>query len=603
MVGNKYRKAMEWLSPVDPQQSYLKIVKSRTPGSGVWFTDSKRFIDWRDSKATSVFWLNGITGAGKTTLMTTAVENLLSMQYDNPKVTYFYCSFANGESLDMENILGSILAQLCEPEDSLYGKLETLYDERWRNTSTKPIRLDSAILSDLIVEKLQTVGVTYILIDAINECSEPYGIANALMNILERLSPCTILRLFLSSISEKGIESSLQRTSNLTIETLHHRQIWNDIHLYVETNLEAHPRLRQYSPDVKSKIRQALTGKANGMFRYVYCQVDLLSRLRTPNAVIEALDSLPPTLDQTYERLLARIDAEEDRMLTREILQILAFSFRPLKLKEICELLQVTPGLPYLDENKRLTDPRDVVDICGSFLQYQRETDIVALAHHSVKTYLISNLASPVKYFQLSEVDAHRNLAIKCLTYLSLNAFASGPCRPGGKVVERNARYPLFRYAGEHWALHAQAVEEHGHHNFGEPLWTLLKSFLVSDDSTRRNFSAWVQLLIPTSKSIDRTRPLYYAASFGLTPVVRHLIDTGADIEARGGRCEATPLNIASFRGNADVVQLLLEHGADPEVRDADGRSAMEWAKDRKHRDVLTILQNWKKDGGHHVGC
>ena len=131
----------------------------------------------------------------------------------------------------------------------------------------------------------------------------------------------------------------MQKLPNIVIETLSPRDIWNDVHLYVEANLETHPRLHQHAPELKTRIRLALTGNAQGMFLYVYCQLELLSRLRTPSAVIAALNSLPPTLDQTYERLLGCIDGEEDRRLAREILEMLAFSFGPLKLREIREML------------------------------------------------------------------------------------------------------------------------------------------------------------------------------------------------------------------------------------------------------------------------
>lgn len=586
---------MEWLSPVDPRQSYEKIARSRTPGSGAWFVDSKSFMAWRDSTTSSVFWLNGITGAGKTTLMTTAVEKLNSMDDRYCKVAYFYCSFADSESLDIVNILGSVLAQLCEPGDKIYQMLETLYDERLGGTSDKPARLNLNELIKLIIEQMQCLQTTYVVVDAINECGDSYEVLESLKTIVNSLPTKTILHLFLSSINEKCLETSLQKMPYIIIETLRPRDIWNDVHLYVEANLEAHPRLRQYNPWLKSKIKLALTGSAQGMFRYVYCQIDLLSRLRTPRAVIEALNSLPPTLDQTYERLLDRIDGEEDRKLAREIFEMLAFSFRPLKLREICEMLQVTPGLSTLDEGKRLTDPSDVLSICGSFLNFQRDTDFVALAHHSVKTYLTSDLPQRVNYFQLSETDAHCTLATKCLAYLSLDAFASGAVQPVGRLGERRKQYPLFLYAGEHWALHTQALEELGDHELGEPLWRLLRSFLFSDDAGRGNFLAWVQLLIPMSKNIRKTTPLYYAASFGLKTVVRYLLEAGADVEAPGGRGGATPINIASFRGHIGVVELLLEYGADPHVPDEEaGWSAIDWAVARRHRDVLFLLKNRK---------
>jgi len=81
---------------------------------------------WCDSTIFSVFWPDGITGAGKTTLMTTAVEKLDSMNGRYCKVAYFYCSFSDSESLEIVNVLASVPAQLCEPEDKVYQMAETL---------------------------------------------------------------------------------------------------------------------------------------------------------------------------------------------------------------------------------------------------------------------------------------------------------------------------------------------------------------------------------------------------------------------------------------------------------------------------------------------
>lgn len=123
---------------------------------------------------------------------------------------------------------------------------------------------------------------------------------------------------------------------------------------------------------------------------------------------------------------------------------MLAFSYRPLKLEEIYEMLEITAGLPTLDEGRRLTDPEDVFSICGSHLNYQRDTDVVGLVHHSVKTYLTSDLRQEVNEFQLSEINAHHTLATKCLAYLSLDAFSSRALQPVSKLGERFKQNPLF---------------------------------------------------------------------------------------------------------------------------------------------------------------
>ena len=318
------------------------------------------------------------------------------------------------------------------------------------------------------------------------------------------------------------------------------------------------------------------------------CQLDTLSRLRTPGAVRKALQNLPPTLDKTYEGLLDRIDNDEDRTLAREILEIVCFTYRPFTLQEVCEMLQVTPGLRELDESKCLADPKDVLSICGSLLNFQQHTGLVTPAHHSVKTYLTSDLQGKASYFRLSEWEADRAIATKCLTYLAFDAFSDGPRPHLSSLMEQYRRYPLLDYAAQRWTLHARNLKV-----LDDTLWTAMKELLLSQDQGRGNFSAWVQMLLPASsiESIGRSPPLYYAASYGLTTVVRYLIEAGVDLEVHAGRCGATPLNIASFRGHYDVVKFLLEHGANPKAVDyAPGWSAIQWARYNRHFQVYDLL-------------
>ncbi|MCJ1263937.1 hypothetical protein MMC22_003808 [Lobaria immixta] len=575
------QKLLTWLSPVDPRSTREKVAKIRTNRSGAWFLSSDVFQGWVGSKASSTLWLTGITGAGKTTLMQ---GKLLTLGIERAEgcTAYFYCSFTDNESLDVRNILGSILAQLCGSTDT-FEKIKSRYDQESAKSFGNPRNMDTDQTVNLIVERIRDLSHAFLFLDGVNECGNPDEILTPLKTISNL---CDNVHMFISSINEKGIADCLQQMPRLTIETLHSWDIADDINMLVQANLETHPRLRYHTPQLKKEITLALTHGAQGMFRWVYCQLDLLSRLRTPGAVRNALKSLPPTLDKTYEALLSRIDGEEDKKLTREILELLAFSLRPLTLLGICDYLQITPGMLVLDESKRLTDPKDVLNICGSLLNLSGQFGHVTLAHHSVKSYLISDIKGDASYFRLSALDAHRNLAIKCLAYLSLEEFSSGPCETESGIMDRYQRYPFLGYASLRWAPHTQRLEE-----LGESLWGILKHFLFSGEAGRGNFSSWVQLLIPGSKRVTSTPPLYYAASFGLTTVVRYLLEAGVDVEIHGGRGSATPINIASFRGHEDVVKLLLRYGADPHAQDVAGLSAIQWAHSNQHWKVVEIFE------------
>ena len=80
---------------------------------------------------------------------------------------------------------------------------------------------------------------------------------------------------------------------------------------------------------------------------------------------------------------------------------------------------------------------------------------------------------------------------------------------------------------------------------------------------------------------IDYITPLQTAVEYGRTPIARLLIDHGANfhssVEDSGYHKGGTPLHLASWLGNVEMVKLLLERGADTEV-EACGETPLFWA-------------------------
>ncbi|XP_013398731.1 serine/threonine-protein phosphatase 6 regulatory ankyrin repeat subunit C isoform X2 [Lingula anatina] len=71
---------------------------------------------------------------------------------------------------------------------------------------------------------------------------------------------------------------------------------------------------------------------------------------------------------------------------------------------------------------------------------------------------------------------------------------------------------------------------------------------------------------------------LYIACFWGVKDIARALLMKGADVNARNSTTLWTPLHAATFQEHGPVVMLLLDNGADPNSKDAEGRSPKDFA-------------------------
>ncbi|XP_075224551.1 ubiquitin fusion-degradation 4-like isoform X4 [Lycorma delicatula] len=85
---------------------------------------------------------------------------------------------------------------------------------------------------------------------------------------------------------------------------------------------------------------------------------------------------------------------------------------------------------------------------------------------------------------------------------------------------------------------------------------------------------------------------LNWASAFGTQEMVEFLCDRGADVN-KGQR--SSSLHYAACFGRPAIAKVLLRHGANPDLRDEDGKTPLDKARERVdegHREVATILQS-----------
>jgi ankyrin repeat protein len=137
-------------------------------------------------------------------------------------------------------------------------------------------------------------------------------------------------------------------------------------------------------------------------------------------------------------------------------------------------------------------------------------------------------------------------------------AYPSGPAQPG----LRDVQHALARERGaENWpALKAQALAEHA------PLAAFLEAAGKGDVARVIEMADADPALINQRGDLAGHTGRRTALHFGVghQPVVRALLERGADPNIRDDGDNAMPLHFAAERQDFPVIRLLVEHGADP---------------------------------------
>jgi ankyrin repeat protein len=90
----------------------------------------------------------------------------------------------------------------------------------------------------------------------------------------------------------------------------------------------------------------------------------------------------------------------------------------------------------------------------------------------------------------------------------------------------------------------------------------------------------------------DYSTPLYFVLQYGKLKGIPWLLEHGADPNVKNGELGRTSLHAAAARGcNDEVLQMLIDAGVDVKAKDKEGSTAFDIAKDKKKKRVVAFLE------------
>lgn len=153
----------------------------------------------------------------------------------------------------------------------------------------------------------------------------------------------------------------------------------------------------------------------------------------------------------------------QDRTIVLRILFFLAFSARPLEIKEVAEFAILEEDTKEIHSEDRFDDLSDLGGLCTSFVDIRGSH--ITLAHKSIKDFLITQGTGETH--EVTVANIHAFIERRCLTYLSILdhpddsilKMPPGPeqsLRPAFRLHKLCREYPLADYACTAWSYHLE---------------------------------------------------------------------------------------------------------------------------------------------------
>ena len=523
-------------------------------------------------------------------ISTFLVEELSQLAERSSQMTlaYYFCDDKNERRRTATAILRGLLLQLLRQRPVLFKHIRTDFDmsrDRLFADFHALWRIFASIVKD------PEAGEVYCLIDALDECeqeSRHLFLTNFTKLFGSQQSTKTRIKFILTSRRESDIVESISAISpaiwNLQIDS---GKINNDLFKFIDVKVDELCKYKGYTPGLKEKIKSALTEKAGGTFLYVSLVLHDLKKTRISAQVTKKLEDLPLDLEQVYDRILRQIDTDCVEIATT-VLRWVAIARRPLTVDELAMALVLSIGeweKTKLPSEEILHELQDAFKCCEPLVYVGTGNHTINLVHQSAKDYLLGTYLQykdGLSQYHIVTDRANLDLFRICWKYLSLEEFEHGRT-----VIERDAENILQMVPiREYTEIVLKSVPvcrllEYAAH-------TLLYHAYTASLALASDLEFWMHDLgqLPNLRDFW----LLVAAREGHEMVVQRLLEHGAEpnVKVRDNR---TPLSWAALRGHEKIVKQLLSQGnVEVNVKDKWARTPLSYAAESGHEAIAKLL-------------
>ncbi|RFU34097.1 hypothetical protein B7463_g2206, partial [Scytalidium lignicola] len=411
------------LSPIDYVDRQRKALRSCQPGTGQWIFDETQYKEWKSSTESSLLNIFGIPGCGKTILLSCIIDDLGKEIAERELLVHHYCDYKDPRSLDPMTVIGTLINGLLEGLD-ISEELSCLICNVFRDGQRSLEESDMLQILDHVLDCRLDYSI-YVVVDGVDEVEERER--KALFKLLKHFAECPHSSIKLIVSSRASVSEMICLPCRLHVTQAN---ISNDIDKFVRQATEKlilSDELMIRDASLKDEIVQRLAHGARGMFLWVKFQLDSLCDCDSDASIQEALENLPQSLTETYERLLGKIQNFQRRILVRHMMQWITCARRNLSIDELLEGVAFTIDDDHWDSAKIPIDPGRLIRASGNLLVIDDEDRSVQLAHYTVQQFLLVDALNQISLssftYHFTREEAERYVGEICVIYLCFSDF------------------------------------------------------------------------------------------------------------------------------------------------------------------------------------
>jgi hypothetical protein len=567
-------------------------------GRGNWLFESDTYRKWQDTSESSILWLYGSAGTGKSMLTSAVIEHLRSNSRFGDIVVFFCGDWRFRGSIVLA-ILRSMLLKLSSRivDSKSLDCLQALWPALHQAEESFSISQMKDLLSTM-KHNLKSHETMFLVIDGLDDAAQfrhtPDDMLSELLRMMATQDIRHRIKCFISTRPSYFLRVKFSGPLELDIDKESSAQL--DLATYVrnELSLSKMPRFNAKSNAcVVDKVVEQLVSKANGNFLWVSLVIRAFhAENSTSSLSSRATRSFPlhfmkPGLCGMYDSMLDTISTE-DRLSAAPILQWVSHSARPLSLRELGFVIR---------SNMALTEA-DIWRFSGGLL-ITGKSQTVNPVHMTAAEYLISKFKTIVGWATAAD-DPHEMIARVCLMALPASYLLQSlslPSQPHQETLSGSQLPNIIQYAVRYWKVHYLLAESHSKvlpgilHNclkiaFEGDLH--FRSQLIRDEqagemSTLSSFSISLRSNIANIALLSASR-------FGFASLAKLELQMGADSHTIPGELGYNALHLAAREGHLDVAKVLLQYGADPFIASSSGHTPLAYAVYCGHYGIVELL-------------